>query len=136
MVVMTPFIDAGGFRWLRRLFEATSASCQRIVTSFFVIPTNTWSNSTSNTSIGFVNSRSPRATIILHTGLTPAELYRSRLFHAKLVVADEILAYAGSANLLSSGEGLSLETGLLVEGSAAIQVARLVDGVLRVARSL
>ena len=31
---------------------------------------------------------------------------------------------------------LSLETGLLVEGSAALQVARLVDGVFRVARSL
>jgi hypothetical protein len=31
---------------------------------------------------------------------------------------------------------LSLETGLLVEGGAAVQVARLVDAVLRVARSL
>ena len=57
-------------------------------------------------------------------------------FHAKLVLADDTLAYVGSANLLYSSEGLSLETGLLVEGSAAIQVARLVDGVLRVARSL
>jgi phosphatidylserine/phosphatidylglycerophosphate/cardiolipin synthase-like enzyme len=56
--------------------------------------------------------------------------------HAKLIVADETLAYVGSANLLSSSEGLSLETGLLVEGGAAAQVARLVDAVLRVARSL
>jgi hypothetical protein len=31
LVVMTPFIDAGGFRWLRRLFETTSADCQKIV---------------------------------------------------------------------------------------------------------
>jgi phosphatidylserine/phosphatidylglycerophosphate/cardiolipin synthase-like enzyme len=56
--------------------------------------------------------------------------------HAKLVVADDTLAYVGSANLLSSSEELSLETGLLIEGAAAAQVARLVDGVLRVARSL
>ena len=28
---MTPFIDAGGFRWLRRVFEATRANCQKIV---------------------------------------------------------------------------------------------------------
>ena len=34
-------------------------------------------------------------------------------FHAKLVVADDTLAYVGSANLLSSSEGLSLETGFL-----------------------
>ena len=68
----------------------------------------------------------------------------------KLVVADDTLAYVGSANLLSSSEELSLETGLLIEGgdspprvygrtlpmAAAAQVARLVDGVLRVARSL
>ena len=57
-------------------------------------------------------------------------------FHAKLVVADDTLAYVGSANLLTSSEGLSLETGLLVEGRAAAQVARLVDAVLRVARTL
>ena len=31
LVVMTPFIDAGGFRWLRRVFEATPADCQKIV---------------------------------------------------------------------------------------------------------
>ena len=31
LVVMTPFIDAGGFRWLRRVFEATRAECQKIV---------------------------------------------------------------------------------------------------------
>jgi phosphatidylserine/phosphatidylglycerophosphate/cardiolipin synthase-like enzyme len=57
-------------------------------------------------------------------------------FHAKVVVADDTLAYVGSANLLNSSEELSLETGLLVEGAAAVQVARLVDAVLRVARAL
>ena len=54
-------------------------------------------------------------------------------FHAKVVVADDTLAYVGLANLLSSSEGLSLETDLLVEGGAAAQVAPLVDAVLRVA---
>jgi hypothetical protein len=28
---MTPFIDAGGFRWLQRVFEATRTDCQKIV---------------------------------------------------------------------------------------------------------
>ena len=57
-------------------------------------------------------------------------------FHAKVVVADDMPAYVGSANLLSSSEGLSLEMGLLVEGGAAAQVARLVDAVLFVAWAL
>ena len=34
-------------------------------------------------------------------------------FHAKLVLADDTLAYVGSANLLGSSEGLLLEAGLL-----------------------
>ena len=57
-------------------------------------------------------------------------------FHSKIVVADDTLAYVGSANLLYSSEGLSLEAGMLVEGGAASQVARLIDAVLCVARSL
>ena len=57
-------------------------------------------------------------------------------FHDKVVVADDMPAYVGSANLLSSSEGLSLEMGLLVEGGAAAQVARLVDAVLFVAWAL
>ena len=31
LVVMTPFIDASGFRWLRRVFETTRTNCQKIV---------------------------------------------------------------------------------------------------------
>jgi phosphatidylserine/phosphatidylglycerophosphate/cardiolipin synthase-like enzyme len=57
-------------------------------------------------------------------------------YHAKIVLADERLAYVGSANLLGSGDGTSLEAGVLVGGSAATQVARLVDGVIRIARRI
>ena len=51
-------------------------------------------------------------------------------------LADEKLAYVGSANVLGTGEGTSLEAGVLVDGRAAAQVARLVAGVLRIARRL
>lgn len=73
-----------------------------------------------------------------HLSHSPAEgrALPIETFHAKVVVADDTLAYVGSANLLSSSEGLSLETGLLVEGGAAAQVARLVYAVLRVAWAL
>src|ERR1039458_7160347 len=53
------------------------------------------------------------------------EACRLRPFHAKLIVADYTLAYVGSANLLYSSEGLSLETGLLVEGSACRIIVRM-----------
>jgi phosphatidylserine/phosphatidylglycerophosphate/cardiolipin synthase-like enzyme len=54
-------------------------------------------------------------------------------FHAKLLLADNALAYIGSENFLGSSEGVCLETGILVEGAAASDVARLVEAVLRVA---
>jgi hypothetical protein len=134
LVVMTPFIDAGGFRWLRRLFETASADCQKIVvlrdTDRYMVE------------LGVQHADWLRAMQVsvrdyhLSHGAEAGRALPIETFHAKLVLADDTLAYVGSANLLYSSEGLSLETGLLVEGSAALQVARLVDGVLRVARSL
>jgi phosphatidylserine/phosphatidylglycerophosphate/cardiolipin synthase-like enzyme len=58
------------------------------------------------------------------------------IFHVKIVAADDAIAYVGSANFLSSSEGLCLETGLLIEGAAAKDVATLLEAVLRVARPL
>src|SRR5260370_19265750 len=134
LVVMTPFIDAGGFRWLRRVFEATPAECQKIVV---LRDTDKYTVELGVQHAGWLRT--------LHVSVRDYHLSHSadagralpiETFHAKLIVADDTLAYVGSANLLNSSEGLSLETGLLVEGAAAVQVARLVDSVLRVARTL
>jgi hypothetical protein len=134
LVVMTPFIDAGGFQWLRRVFEATRADCQKIV-----VLRNT---DQYTVELGVQHADWLRALQVsvrdyhLSHAATAGRALPIETFHAKLIVADDTLAYVGSANLLNSSEGLSLETGLLVEGAAAAQVARLVEAVLRVARSL
>jgi phosphatidylserine/phosphatidylglycerophosphate/cardiolipin synthase-like enzyme len=134
LVVMTPFIDGGGFRWLRRVFEATPADCEKIV-----VLRNT---DQYTVELGVQHCDWLRGLNVsvrdyhLSHDATSGRSLPIETFHAKLVVADDKLAYVGSANLLNSSEGLSLEAGLLVEGAAAMQVARLVDAVLRVARSL
>jgi phosphatidylserine/phosphatidylglycerophosphate/cardiolipin synthase-like enzyme len=131
---MTPFIDTDGFRWLRRVFEATRTDCEKIV-----VLRNT---DRYTVELGVQNADwlqalqiSVRDYHLSHAAITGRAL-PIETFHAKLIVADDTLAYVGSANLLNSSEGLSLETGLLVDGSAAVQVARLVDAVLRIARPL
>jgi phosphatidylserine/phosphatidylglycerophosphate/cardiolipin synthase-like enzyme len=131
---MTPFIDASGFRWLRRMLETTHTNCQRIIVL---------RNADQYTvELGVQHADWLRAMHVsvrdYHLSHSPAEgrALPIETFHAKVVVADDTLAYVGSANLLSSSEGLSLETGLLVEGGAAAQVARLVYAVLRVAWAL
>jgi hypothetical protein len=134
LVVMTPFIDAGGFRWLRRVFEATRAECERIVV---LRNTDQYTVELGVEHVDWLRALqvSVRDYHLSHSAAAGRAL-PIETFHAKLIIADDALAYVGSANLLNSSEGLSLETGLLVEGGAAAQVARLVDAVLRVARSL
>jgi len=134
LVVMTPFIDAGGFRWLRRVFEAAQSSCQKIL---ILRDTDRYT-----VELGVEHAEWLRGLQVsvrdyhLSHDATAGRTLPIETFHAKLLVADDKLAYVGSANLLSSSEGLCLETGFLVEGAAASDVARLVDAVLRVARSL
>jgi hypothetical protein len=134
LVVMTPFIDAGGFRWLRRVFEATPSDCHRIV---ILRNTERYTVDLGVQHADWLHAMrvSVRDYHLPHTAVAGRAL-PIETFHAKLVLADDTLAYVGSANLLNSSEGLSLETGLLVEGAAAVQVARLVDAVLRVSRTL
>jgi len=134
LVVMTPFIDAGGFRWLRRVFEATRIGCQKIVV---LRNTDQYSVELGVQHTDWLQALqvSVRDYHLSHDAAT-GRVLPIETFHAKVIVADDTLAYVGSANLLNSSEGLSLETGLLVEGAAAVQVARLVDAVLRVARTL
>jgi len=134
LVVMSPFLDSGGFRWLRRVFEATSPQSVKIL---ILRDTNRYT-----VELGVEHAEWLRALQVsirdyhLAHSAASGRLLPVETFHAKLVVADDILAYVGSANFLTSSEGLSLETGLLIEGAAATDVARLVDAVLRVARPL
>jgi hypothetical protein len=132
LVVMTPFIDAGGFRWLRRLFEGALPGCEKIL-----VLRNADKYSVE---LGVEHAdwlRELRVSVRdYHLSHTAGRAVPIETFHAKIVVADDSLAYVGSANLLSSSEGLSLEAGTLVDGNTAAQAARLVEAVLRVARTL
>jgi hypothetical protein len=132
LAVMTPFVDEGGFRWLHRIFEATQPSCQRVLVL---------RNCDQYTAeIGVVHSEWLRALQVsihdYHLSHDEGRNLPIETFHAKLIVADDSLAYVGSANFLSSSESLCLETGLLIEGAAASDAARLIDAVLRIARPL
>jgi hypothetical protein len=134
LVAMTPFIDGYGFGWLRTVFEATPFPAQKILVLREVgryavdlsVHHAEWLRA-HNVSVRDYHLPHPEGT----QRALPLET-----FHAKIVLADERLAYVGSANLLGSGDGTSLEAGVLVDGGAAAQVARLVDGVLRVARRI
>jgi phosphatidylserine/phosphatidylglycerophosphate/cardiolipin synthase-like enzyme len=131
---MTPYIDTSGFRWLRRIFEAAQRSVEKIVVLR--------DTQRCEVELGALHHDWLHALGIsvrdyhLSHDVAGGRAVPIETFHSKILVADDALAYVGSANLLASSEGLSLESGFLVEGQPAVQVSRLIDGVLRVARSL
>ena len=108
---MTPFIDAGGFRWLRRLFEGALPECEKIL-----ILRNADKYSVE---LGIEHAEWLRELRVSvrddHLSHSVGRAVPVETFHAKIVLADDGLAYIGSANLLGSSEGLSLEAGTLVD---------------------
>lgn len=134
IVAMTPFIDGYGFGWLRTVFDAAPLQAQKILI-LREIGRYAVDLSVHHAEWLRAHNVSVRDYHLPH----PEDAQRAlplETFHAKIVLADERLAYVGSANLLGSGGGTSLEAGVLVDGGAAAQVARLIDGVLRVARRI
>jgi phosphatidylserine/phosphatidylglycerophosphate/cardiolipin synthase-like enzyme len=132
LVVMTPFLDRRGFKWLKEVVEAAPTEAQKIVVlrdaHRYVVDLGVQHAAWLAASAVFVFDYCLSHDHDSGRGL-PVET-----FHAKIVLADEKLAYVGSANMLGTGEGTSLEAGVLVDGRAAAQVARLVAGVRRIAR--
>ena len=134
LVVMTPFLDTRGFGWLKAVMQRTSPGARKVLVlrdadRYAVelgVHQNEWISAAGVAVCDYHLSHSHGFGRAL-----PVET-----FHAKILLADNALAYVGSANVLGSGGGTSLEAGVLVDGRAAQQVARLIDAVLRIARPL
>ncbi|MEC9245491.1 MAG: phospholipase D-like domain-containing protein [Pseudomonadota bacterium] len=132
IVIMSPFVDSFGFGWLRSVFEASHALRKILILR---------DADRYAVELSVHNAEWLRAQAIEiwdyhlpHTSGTRALPLET--FHAKIVLADNCLGYVGSANFIGSGDGTSLEAGVLVDGTAAAQVAKLIDAVIRVARRI
>lgn len=133
LVVMVPFIDPSGFNWMRRVFSAARGEVDKVLilrdvgkyAADISVHHQAWINALRIKIEDYCLAHDPQFGRKLET----------ETFHAKLVLADDHLAYVGSANLLWASESASLEAGVVIDGDAAGQVCRLVDGVLRAIRS-
>lgn len=125
LVVMTPYMDASGRDWAAELFASTHAPCRvLIVRGDDQIP-----------QVGAAADRLRNLTTELHNYRfeTHDAEGRTRLetFHAKIVLADGVAAYVGSANFLYRSREANLECGFLLEGSAVAPVSVVIDAVIR-----
>lgn len=118
LAIMVPYIDAVGADWAAEMFEGTTATERTLVIR----------DAAQLARCGTSGWRLERAaTRILDYG--GADLSQET-FHAKIVLADGVAAYVGSANLLRRSKMANLECGVLVEGPAVQAVKVLLDAVI------
>lgn len=125
LVVVSPFLDADGLEWASSLFEATCALDRVLICRHFdqVIPPYSRRLSSADVTIHeYFLEREPKG------GWSRA----AETFHAKIVLADQVAAYVGSANFLRSSKDLSLECGVLLEGHTVKQVYDVVQSMLHI----
>jgi phosphatidylserine/phosphatidylglycerophosphate/cardiolipin synthase-like enzyme len=126
LVIMTPYVDTPGANWAADLFEATNA-CNKILVLREMDQVR---------SAGAAANRLMRAATKIHgymlAGSSPDGQTFTETFHAKVVLADGVAAYVGSANFLYRSRETNLECGFLLEGDAVAPVAVVVDALLAV----
>ncbi|WP_283420088.1 phospholipase D-like domain-containing protein [Sphingopyxis sp. Geo48] len=116
--IMIPYVDRIGAAWAAELFEATVATERLLVLR----------DASQLNSCGVEGRRvKVAATRIIDYGGADTS---SETFHAKIVLADGVAAYVGSANLLRRSKSTNLECGMLIEGPAVSAVKVLLDAVI------
>ncbi|MEQ8857895.1 MAG: phospholipase D-like domain-containing protein [Pseudomonadales bacterium] len=128
LTIMTPFLDNVGAEWALALLRGTSESVRReLILRFLSDPTST------HYPIGFdaIEGDLRRLGVFVYDfairrDQNPA-LFET--FHAKVVIADGKRAYVGSSNLTQYSKDMSMELGILVAGSTAGHVDKVIDKV-------
>jgi phosphatidylserine/phosphatidylglycerophosphate/cardiolipin synthase-like enzyme len=121
LTIMVPYIDSVGADWAAEMFEITTAGERTVVIR----------DVAQLSRCGSPGRRLERVAtrIIDYGGADPSQ----ETFHAKIVLADGVAAYVGSANLLRRSKMANLECGMLVEGPAVRAVKVLLDAVISAA---
>jgi phosphatidylserine/phosphatidylglycerophosphate/cardiolipin synthase-like enzyme len=126
---MTPFMDTVGAEWAAALFEATEANDRTLILR--------GTEQLEGCGPARVRLQTLRARILSYamSGVRENGTPYEETFHAKIVLADGVAAYVGSANFLYRSREVNLECGFLLEGDAVAPVSVMVDAFLNVVAS-
>lgn len=125
LVVVSPFLDDSGLDWVLSIFEATPATDRALICRHAARVKPHYGERLSAIGVRIYEYFRERAS-------ENGRNHWAETFHAKIVLADQVAAYVGSANLLKSSKELSLECGVLLEGRAVKQVYDVVESMLQV----
>lgn len=127
-VVLSPFIDSDGMDNLIAMFKATNGNVRRVLITRCpdgVMPPPLEAASPTLTALG----------VAVHNYWLPRQSgYET--FHAKVILADDRMAYIGSANMTHASLSVSMELGALLKGNSVKTLVSVVDAILSIAPSL
>lgn len=126
LVIMTPFMDATGASWAADLFESTEAN-ERIL-----ILRGTEQLDGCGQGAARLQQQRVRVFSYAMSGVRDNGQTYEETFHAKVVLADGVAAYVGSANFLYRSREVNLECGFLLEGDAVAPVSVMIEALLKV----
>jgi phosphatidylserine/phosphatidylglycerophosphate/cardiolipin synthase-like enzyme len=132
-VIVSPFLDDEGLRWITELFEAARGATDRLLIVRGRDETERLVLRSHQETLAAWNAR------ILAYAVAHDPALRSPVietFHAKILVADDNGAYIGSANMNRWSRDVSMECGVIVTGPCVKPVATLVDAILSFAEPL
>lgn len=126
--VVSPFIDSWGMDSLISMFRATKEGVHRILIirchdGVVPLPLQLALPTLDALSVRVHNYWLPR-----QNGY--------ETFHAKIILADDRMAYIGSANMTQASLSVSMELGALLEGASAKTLVSVVDAILSIAPKL
>jgi phosphatidylserine/phosphatidylglycerophosphate/cardiolipin synthase-like enzyme len=132
VVVMTPFLDERGAEWLRELVAPLNQNIQVVLILRSLEEPTRWDYPR-----GYPLLRewlAGRHAQVFNYSIPNGNFTARETFHAKVILADSSYAYVGSANVTAASRENSMEMGVIVKGHAALEIADVVDAVIKSAQ--
>jgi phosphatidylserine/phosphatidylglycerophosphate/cardiolipin synthase-like enzyme len=126
---MTPFLDYPGARWLQDLiFNARPGVLIQLILRGLEDP----SRDDYPEGLALIAPLiAERGGEVLNYSIPQEGGIKRETFHAKIILADRVAAYVGSANLTGASRDYSMEVGVVLQGKGAREVAEVVEAVIR-----
>jgi phosphatidylserine/phosphatidylglycerophosphate/cardiolipin synthase-like enzyme len=134
IVIMTPFLDAAGARWLKEMVDNIQPGV-----SISLVLRSLEDPGRADYPVGFETSRpwlAARGVDVFNYSIPRDDGLKRETFHAKVILADRKAAYVGSSNLTAASRDYSMEMGVILHGKAAREIAEVVNAVLRSASAV
>lgn len=128
LVVMTPFLDSKGAKWVQELFEHLSEDVERVL-----VLRSLEAPDRADYPRGYDQIAAwlkDEGVCVFNYSIPRVGRSGRETFHAKILLCDDHSAYVGSSNMTAASLEHSMEMGVALSGQAAARVAVVVDAVL------